>query len=120
MIKQLAFALSLAIIPLVIYAGDVAVVDVHVSKADATHYDFDVTLKHADSGWDHYADKWEVRGPDGKVYGTRVLLHPHEDEQPFTRSLEKVAIPAAVKEVTIRAHAKPHGYGGITKTVKLP
>ena len=112
-------AISLLISP-ILYAGDVDVVAVHVSKADDTHFDFDVTLKHDDSGWDHYADKWDVQGPDGKIYGTRILFHPHVNEQPFMRSLENVAIPADVKEVTIRAHAKPHGYGGITKTVKLP
>lgn len=102
------------------FAGDVDVANVHISKSGNNHYDFDVTLKHADSGWDHYADKWDVQGPDGKIYGTRVLFHPHVDEQPFTRSLEDVAIPADVKEVTVRAHAKPHGYGGKTQTVKLP
>lgn len=118
--KKIALLLPLLIAAPPVYAGDVDVVEVHVSKADATHYDFDVTLKHADSGWDHYADKWDVQGPDGKIYGSRVLVHPHEDEQPFTRSLENVAIPTSVKEVTIRAHAKPHGYGGVTKTVKLP
>ncbi len=103
-----------------VFAGDVDVEDVHVSKSGDNHYDFDVTLRHADSGWDHYADKWDVQGPDGKIYATRVLYHPHVSEQPFTRSLEDVAIPAEVKEVSVRAHAKPHGYGGKTKTVKLP
>ena len=43
-----------------------------------------VTVQHADTGWDHYADAWEVLAPDGTVLGTRTLLHPHTDEQPFT------------------------------------
>lgn len=101
-------------------AGDVDVVNVQIHKSGNRHYDFDVTLKHNDTGWDHYADKWDILGPDGKVIATRVLYHPHEDEQPFTRSLDNVAIPAGVKSVTIRGGAKPHGYGGKTMTVKLP
>ena len=45
----------------------------------------DVTVRtNDDAGWDHYADKWIVEGPDGAVYGERVLAHPHENEQPFT------------------------------------
>ncbi|MEZ5853616.1 MAG: hypothetical protein R3D67_02305 [Hyphomicrobiaceae bacterium] len=71
-------------------------------------------------GWHKYADKWEVRAPDGKVLGTRVLLHPHEDEQPFTRDLGGVAIPPGVTEVTVRAHDKVEGWGGAEMTVKVP
>ncbi len=58
--------------------------------------------------------------PDGSVLGTRVLLHPHETEQPFTRSLGVVKIPEAVRQVTLRAHDRVHGYGGKEVTVALP
>jgi hypothetical protein len=47
-------------------------------------------------------------------------LHPHENEQPFTRSLTGVAIPDGVTEVTIRAHDSVDGYGGKEFTVALP
>ena len=77
-------------------------------------------MAHGDSGWDHYADQWDVVAPDGAVLGTRVLLHPHETEQPFTRSLGGVEIPADIAEVTLRAHDNVHGYGGKGVTVKLP
>ena len=50
--------------------------------------------------------------PDGTVLGTRVLLHPNVAEQPFTRSLSGVEIPAALDHVTVRAGDKVHGYGG--------
>ncbi|MHA7772784.1 hypothetical protein [Roseibium sp. M-1] len=70
---------------------------------------FSVTLRHDDTGWDHYADLWQVYSPDGKLLGERVLLHPHENEQPFTRSLSGVAIPADVKDVIIRARDTVHG-----------
>ncbi len=46
-----------------------------------------VTIAHPDTGWDHYADGWEVVGDDGASLGLRVLAHPHVNEQPFTRSL---------------------------------
>ena len=79
-----------------------------------------VTISHPDTGWDHYADKWDIVGPDGTVYGTRRLLHPHEHEQPFTRSLSGVEIPEGVKKVIVRAHDNVHKYGGAEFTVMLP
>ena len=81
---------------------------------------FDVTVSHADEGWEHYADAWRVVGPDGTVYGTRTLYHPHVEEQPFTRSLSGVAIPAGVREVVIEAHDSVHGWGGRRVTLALP
>ena len=101
-----------------LFAGNTDVVKV---KTQCTHTcTFSVTLKHADSGWDHYADKWEVVAPDGTVLGSRVLHHPHVDEQPFTRSLSGVRIPDGISEVTIRGRDSVHGFGGIEKQVKLP
>lgn len=101
-------------------AGEAEVEDVKVRMTDKDTYAFDVTVRHADEGWDHYADKWEVVGPDGSVLGTRKLLHPHVDEQPFTRSLADVKIPESIQEVTVRAHDSVHGYGGKTMVVELP
>lgn len=101
-------------------AGEADVVDVYVSKTSPRTFAFDVTVRHADSGWDHYADKWEVLDVDGNALGVRVLYHPHVGEQPFTRSLSGVQIPAGVKQVTIRAHDKVHEWGGKTVTIELP
>jgi len=100
-------------------AGEADVVGVKAALQSDGIWRFDVTVRHADAGWDHYADKWDVVGPDGTVLGTRVLLHPHDNEQPFTRSLSGVAIPDAVTEVTVRAHDSEHGYGGAEMTVEL-
>lgn len=83
-------------------------------------YRFDVTVAHEDTGWDHYADVWEVVAPDGSVLGVRTLLHPHVDEQPFTRSLAGVKVPPGVDSVTIRAHDKVHGWGGAEVAVTIP
>ena len=58
--------------------------------------------------------------PDGTLLGQRILLHPHVDEQPFTRDLYGVAVPEGVAEVTVRARHKPKGYDGAVMTVPLP
>jgi hypothetical protein len=101
-------------------AGEADVVGVKVTKEGAGSYRFDVTVRHDDKGWEHYADAFEVLSADGKVLGKRVLLHPHDDEQPFTRELTGVTVPQGVTEVRVRAHDKVHGYGGKEMTVELP
>lgn len=81
---------------------------------------FEATLRHADTGRDHYADRWEVLAPHGRVLGTRVLHHPHVDEQPFTRSLSGVRVPPGVHRVRIRARDSAHGLGGAEYELALP
>ena len=92
------------------FAGDVEIVHVRFRHSGGGNWSADVTLRHADSGWDHYADAWRVVAGDGTVLGTRTLYHPHETEQPFTRSLGGVAIPAAMTTVRVEAHDKVHGW----------
>lgn len=83
-------------------------------------YRFDVTLRHHDEGWDHYADQWEVIDPEtGHVYGERVLAHPHGDEQPFVRSQSNIEIPAELSAVIVRSRCNVHGYGGQALLVEL-
>ncbi|MGV6813026.1 MAG: hypothetical protein ACWA47_12310 [Brevirhabdus sp.] len=80
----------------------------------------DVTLRHADTGWDHYADGWEVLDADGNRLGYRELLHPHVNEQPFTRSLGGVDIPEGTAKVFIRAHDSVHGWNEVLFEVAVP
>ncbi len=101
-------------------AGCADVIDVEVRAEDGGTYRFDVTVRSADTGWEKYADAWEVRGPDGTVLGTRVLAHPHVDEQPFTRSLAGVAVPESIDGVTVAARDLVEGFCGETRTVSLP
>ena len=54
------------------------------------------------------------------MLGTRVLRHPHVNEQPFTRSLSGVAMPAGVDRLRLRAHDSVHEFGGAELTVELP
>jgi hypothetical protein len=95
-----------------IYAGEVDVLAVRFQKTDSMIYTFHVTLRHADEGWNHYADRWEIVDMKGNVLATRTLQHPHVDEQPFTRSLYDVKIPAGIKTVLVMGHDLVHGYGG--------
>jgi hypothetical protein len=81
--------------------------------------DFTASVRHADAGWSHYADRFEVVAPDGAVLATRVLRHPHVQEQPVTRSLAGVRIPEGIARVVVRAHDSEHGYGGAEVEVAL-
>ncbi len=101
-------------------AGEADVVDAVVRRVDGQRFDFDVTIRSNDRGWEHYADAFEVLAPDGTLLGRRVLLHPHVEEQPFTRDLYGVEIPQDIRQVTIRARHKPAGYDGEVLTVPLP
>ncbi len=96
-----------------------------VEAADGT-WTFHVTVAHPDTGWEDYADGWDVVLPDGTVIRpdagspfTRLLLHPHETEQPFTRSQAGILIPDDVTTVTVRAHDLVDGFGGREVVVDL-
>lgn len=80
---------------------------------------FIVTVKHNDTGWDHYADGWEVLSDDGEVLGFRELMHPHVNEQPFTRSLGDVTVPDGTRFVYIRAKCSVDGWTGEKVKVDL-
>ena len=101
-------------------AGEADVLKAQATRQDDGLWRFDVTVRHADTGWEHYADAWEILTPEGKLLARRVLLHPHVNEQPFTRSVGDVRIPAGMKQVRIRAHDKVHGYGGKELLLTLP
>ena len=94
-----------------VLAGEADVLAVKLTKLAGGVYRFDVTVAHADQGWDHYADRWQVLDLDGNLLGERILAHPHEREQPFIRSTT-VEVPARVARVRVRAHDKVHAFGG--------
>lgn len=107
-------------------AGNADVIKVEVRQTALETWHFSVTVRHPDSGWEKYADGWDVVLPDGTVIKpapneafTRTLWHPHVNEQPFTRSQGGIKIPASIKRVTVRAHVKPDGFGGKEIQVEL-
>lgn len=104
--KQLhAFLLLLATPALPAFADEPEIV-----AARAAGQVVHVTIAHPDTGWDHYADGWEVLTEDGTSLGVRVLAHPHETEQPFTRSLT-LAAPLPEGPVFVRARCSVDGWG---------
>jgi hypothetical protein len=114
---KLLFALALLASPAF---AELPRVTAATASPDATGWRFDVTLTHPDTGWDHYADAWEVVAPDGTVLGTRDLAHPHVEEQPFTRSLAGVVIADGIDHVLIRARCSVDGWGPTEFRVDLP
>jgi len=91
-------------------AGEVKIEAAEFKEVGESQWSVSVTLRHDDTGWDHYADDWRVVDEEGNVLGDRVLHHPHENEQPFTRSLSRVKVPEGVTVVYIEAHDKLHGW----------
>ena len=102
------------------YADKADVWSVELEETAPGVYTIIAEVEHADDGWDHYADAWQVLTPDGKVIATRELAHPHMNEQPFIRSLSGVEIPDGVAEITVRARDLVHGFGGREVTVRVP
>jgi hypothetical protein len=99
-------------------AGEPVVLDVKASHP-GMGWRFDVTVSHADTGWDHFADGWEALDSGGDRLGYRELMYPHVTEQPFTRSLTGVMIPDGVRSVWIRARCSADGWAGTPVEVTL-
>lgn len=96
------------------------VVAVQVQARGANTFDFDVTVSSPYDTPQRYADAFRAMGQDGAVYGERKLLHDHAGEQPFTRDLYRVKVPAGVQSVVIQARDQQYGWGGKTQLVVLP
>lgn len=96
------------------------VLSVEVRNTGPGIFSFSATISSPDTGWKKYANAFRVRTKEGKVFGIRVLLHPHVNEQPFTRSLSGVKIPDGVREVVVDAQDSVAGWGGKSVRVKLP
>jgi hypothetical protein len=114
-----ALVAAAILLPGAALAGEADVAAARATREASGTWRFEVTVRHADDGWKHFADRWEVLAPDGKVLATRVLMHPHETEQPFTRSMGGIVIPAGIDHVVVRARDNLHGHGGREVTVTL-
>lgn len=110
------FALGVWLTPAL--ADDPRVLDVQVEKVGMV-VNIHVTISHPDEGWEHFADGWEVLDADGNRLGFRELLHPHVEEQPFTRSLSGIVIPDGTRVIFIRPHCSEHGWAENTMRVEL-
>jgi hypothetical protein len=106
--------------------GNADVTQVRAVQQPDGSWTFYVTVFHPDTGWEDYADGWDAVVPNGKIINpdpntpfTRLLLHPHVNEQPFTRSQSGIEIPEDVTKVIVRAHDLVDGYGGEVIEVDL-
>jgi hypothetical protein len=95
------------------------VIKVKTSQRANGSYCFDVTVRHNDTGWDHYANEWKVTDMKGNTLATRILAHPHVNEQPFTRGLCGINIPKNVSKVKVEAKCNKHGYGRQSYVVNI-
>ena len=102
-----------------IHANQADVIDVKATQSKDKSWRFDVTVKHMDEGWDHYANEWVVLSPERKVLAKRTLYHPHVNEQPFTRNIQGVKIPEDIEKVTIVARDSVHGIKGKSMEINL-
>ena len=102
-----------------VYANQAEVVEVKIKLVGVNQFHIDTTIKHADTGWDHYANAWIVFDESGNKIGERILHHPHVKEQPFTRSL-KLSIAAGVKTITIKAQDSVHGLNQQGVQIAIP
>lgn len=89
------------------------------AAADGT-FRFDVTVRSSDTGNEKYADAWEVRTAEGTTIAVRELLHPHVNEQPFTRSLGGVAVAEDIQRVEVFARDSVLGFCGRSMSVEVP
>ena len=99
--------------------ADPAVIEEVRASQTGEEWRFDVTLSHADTGWDDYADGWRIVDGEGTVLGFRELLHPHVNEQPFTRSLSGVSVPDAAKVVYVESRTNTQGWSAARFAVEL-
>ena len=112
-------ALTACLLPAAALADAPAIESAEASW-QAGNWTFSVTLSHPDTGWDHYADGWRVLDMDGNELGLRVLYHPHVDEQPFTRSLSGVSLPAGTMQVQFQTRCSTDGWSEDTYVLTLP
>jgi hypothetical protein len=96
------------------------VIAAKIKPVGGDRFDFDVTISSPYDTPSRYADGFRVVGPKGEVYGERKLLHDHASEQPFTRDLHGVTIPAGLGTVIVEARDLSYGYGGRKLKVALP
>lgn len=110
----MAFTLSTTLL-----AGQAVIEDV---KAECNHKrlcKFDVTISHADEGWTHFANGWQIFTTTGELLGHRALVHPHVKEQPFTRSIRNIKIPPSIDTVILKANDSLHGESDRKYVLKL-
>ena len=105
--------------PAHVLASEADVIDAETKRGDDGAFTFNVTVQHADEGWNHYATHWLILDKDEKLIATRKLMHSYLNEKSFTRSLPNVEIPDEVAEVIIGAFCSAGNSSGRCLTLKI-
>lgn len=113
------------LLPLICFAAaplqaEEPVIENITATKQASGWQISVTLSHADTGWEHYADGWRVLDANGTELARRDLLHPHVHEQPFTRSLSGVKIPDGLDTIHIQSRCIVDGWSDTVVAYRLP
>ena len=95
------------------------VVSARAIRAANGSFNFEVTIRSQDRGWDHYADRFQSSPRTARSSACANSLIPDVDEQPFTRELNGSRF-STLDTVVIRAHHHPRGYDGATVQLELP
>ena len=64
--KSALLAAGLLLLSASVWAGEADVLDASIDPDGRGTYRVTVTVRHADTGWDHYADGWEVVAPEDR------------------------------------------------------
>lgn len=115
LLSMLPFSVFAAELDVNTYSTDLKFAQVtHViaTQQDNSSWCFDTSVRHNDQGWKHYANAWSIVDSQGIQLGYRRLGHPHDNEQPFTRSQCNIKIPSNISKVIVKAKCNNHGYGG--------
>lgn len=112
------FGLILLLLSMSVSASEVSIKFARFELQNTT-WKIAVTLEHPDSGWEHYANAWRVVDADGNELAKRVLVHPHVNEQPFTRKLDFAKLPEDIKRVYVEASDTVHGWSSDRLEVDL-
>lgn len=91
------------------------IMGVSYERTAADTYTMSATVRHDDVGWEDYANVINFAG-ENVQNGMRELLHPHENEQPFTRSQSGVVASGPVR---VSANDNVEGDDGTVVTLKL-
>ena len=91
------------------------ILGVSYERTGENTYTMSATVRHDDAGWEDYANVIEFGG-ENVQNGLRELLHPHVNEQPFTRSQSGVS---ASGEVRVSANDNVDGEDGTVVTLDL-
>ena len=116
--KKIALLLLL-MMGLPIWAQPPVIVKAEAMLKSNQLFDIAVTLRHPDTGWDHYASEWVIIADDEIEIAKRTLYHPHVNEQPFTRYVRDINIPTDLKSLKIYAQCnkghKSNAFNLLTK-----